>query len=85
MTRQLSSQVIPQLQLDEHRMLQMGEQVTEVVCVVHGGTIMALLSHFAGGEYFDYQCKNGEGYRCQVKWTKGSGWRIPVESVRYIK
>ena len=34
--------------------------------IVHGGTIMALLSSFYGGEYFDYQVKNGEGYICIV-------------------
>ena len=27
----------------------------KIGCVVHGGTIMALLSTFYGGEYFDYQ------------------------------
>lgn len=30
--------------------------------VAHGGTIMAILSAFCGGEYFDYQVKNGRGY-----------------------
>lgn len=29
----------------------------KIGCVVHGGTIMALLSTFYGGEYFDYQVK----------------------------
>lgn len=33
-----------------------------VSAIVHGGTIMALLSHFLGGEYFDYQVKCGQGY-----------------------
>lgn len=37
-----------------------------VAAVVHGGTIMALMSRFAGGEYFAYQCKNGEGYCCEL-------------------
>lgn len=36
------------------------------VCIVHGGTIMALLSSYYGGDYYDYQCKNGEGYLCDV-------------------
>ena len=31
-------------------------------CIVHGGTIMALLSHYLGGEYFDYQIPNGGIY-----------------------
>ena len=33
-----------------------------VAAVVHGGTIMALLSSYCGGDYYDYQCANGEGY-----------------------
>lgn len=36
--------------------------IRSVSAVVHGGTIMALLSHFLGGEYFDYQVKCGQGY-----------------------
>lgn len=35
--------------------------------VVHGGTIMSLLSSFYGGEYFDYQVANGQGYICTLK------------------
>lgn len=41
--------------------------------VVHGGTIMAVLSSFCGGEYFDYQVKNGLGYRCLL----GGTWEQP--------
>lgn len=37
-----------------------------VVMLVHGGTIMALLSRFYGGDYFDYQVPNGEGYVCRL-------------------
>lgn len=53
------------------------EQFSEGACVeqanltigaiVHGGTIMALLSRFYGGEYFDYQVANGRGYICTLK------------------
>lgn len=39
--------------------------------IVHGGTIMSLLSEFCGGEYFDYQIKNGQGYRCILKVQNG--------------
>lgn len=37
--------------------------------VVHGGTIMAVLSGFAlpRRDYFDYQVRNGGGYRCGVR------------------
>ena len=38
------------------------EKTISVVAVVHGGTIMALLSSLTGAEYFDFQLKNGEGY-----------------------
>lgn len=37
-----------------------------VASVVHGGTIMAVLSTISGGSYFDYQVKNGGGYRCKI-------------------
>ena len=40
-----------------------------VAAVVHGGTVMALLSAFCGGDYFDYQCKNGEGYLCRLSFS----------------
>lgn len=45
------------------------EQKTEITIalIVHGGTIMALLSNFHGGEYFDYQVANGKGYVCSLK------------------
>lgn len=43
----------------------------KIGCVVHGGTIMALLSIFYGGEYFDYQVKNGRGYCCMMSLQNG--------------
>ncbi len=42
-----------------------------IAAVVHGGTIMALLSSYGAGDYFDYQCKNGEGFVCGLKHTDG--------------
>ena len=47
-----------------------GEASRNVVAgaVVHGGTIMALLSRFGGGDYFDYQVSNGHGYSCILQW-----------------
>ncbi len=39
------------------------------VAVVHGGTIMALLSAFAGGDYWSYQTENGLGWTMQVTGT----------------
>lgn len=41
-----------------------------VAAIVHGGTIMALLSAYGkgrqGNTYFDYQTENGRGYLCRV-------------------
>ena len=39
--------------------------------IVHGGTIMALLSQYGDEDYFDYQTANGRGYICT--WTKENG------------
>lgn len=41
-------------------------------CVVHGGTIMAVLSHELGGDYFDYQLPNG-GIFMWIPSGSGSG------------
>lgn len=46
-----------------------------VVAVVHGGTIMAVLSSLTGGEYFDFQVKNGEGYETVLEWIQGR-WKM---------
>ena len=43
-----------------------GEPV-RVGMIVHGGTIMALLSGHGGKEYFDCQVPNGGGYLCEMK------------------
>ncbi len=41
---------------------------TEIVAVVHGGTIMALCSSLLGGDYFDYQLKCGEKYTFRMQY-----------------
>ena len=40
------------------------------MAIVHGGTIMSVLSSLCGGDYFDYQVKNGEGYECLLHTDK---------------
>lgn len=42
------------------------DNIKKAAVVVHGGTIMAILSSIFEGEYFDYQIKNGEIYRCSI-------------------
>lgn len=55
-----------------------------VVAVVHGGTIMAVLSSLTGGEYFDFQVKNGEGYETVLEWTQGR-WKITITYLQWIR
>ena len=38
----------------------------QIVFFVHGGTIMAIMSHYCDMDYYDYQVKNGCGYSCEV-------------------
>ena len=47
----------------------------KAAAVVHGGTIMAILSRFYGGDYYDYQIPNGEGYALAVDLGE-EGFRI---------
>ncbi|MCI5621593.1 MAG: histidine phosphatase family protein [Lachnospiraceae bacterium] len=51
------------------------KRVLSVAGVVHGGTIMALLSSYCGGDYYDYQCSNGAGFMMRLQgdgnWVKG--------------
>lgn len=39
-----------------------GNEMFDAAVVAHGGTIMAVLSSLAGGDYFSYEAKPGEGY-----------------------
>ena len=47
-----------------------------VAAVVHGGTIMALLSHYGGGDYYDYQVENAGGFTCRIL--------IAGEQIRFV-
>ena len=49
--------------------------------VVHGGTIMALLSTLCEGEYFDYQVTNEDGYRCILKWSNDNFEIVELEKL----
>lgn len=40
-------------------------KMISITAVVHGGTIMAILSSLNKDEYYNYQCKNAEGYICR--------------------
>ena len=58
-----------------------------VAAIVHGGTIMALLSSFAGKEYFDSQVSNGEGFLSTLAWQKEAAVvreRIQIKVVKKL-
>lgn len=44
-----------------------GNEMFDAAIVAHGGTIMAVLSALAGGDYFSYEVKPGEGYEFTVE------------------
>ena len=47
------------------------EGVSRIGYVVHGGTIMALLSWLFGGDYYDYRVENADGYRFTLNRQSG--------------
>lgn len=62
------------------RMMQLLQEERTVAVIVHGGTIMALLSSLCGGEYFDYQVRNGEGFVCSLNKNKDEEkWDITLQ------
>lgn len=65
--------------LCEHHLTQMAG--ARAAAVVHGGTIMALLSSYGAGDYFDYQCPNGEGYTVQVHFRRDGGGTVIEDSI----
>lgn len=56
----------------EVQKIQKSRKINAIGAIVHGGTIMALLSRFYGGDYFDYQVPNGNGYLCTVNDKNGT-------------
>ncbi len=59
------------LQSIEEYLTESGRQSVRVSCVAHGGTVMAILSVLAGGDYFDYQVGGGEGYLLRITCADG--------------
>lgn len=62
------------MMLDKNAFQQEGIRKTAAL-IVHGGTIMAVLSAFSDGDYYDYQCGNGEGYCCELCLENGISLR----------
>ena len=61
-------------------------QCREAAFVVHGGTIMAVLSAFSqtGGEFYDWQVSNGSGYSAiaeEESWRQGKKQLTEIEKL----
>jgi len=54
---------------------------TKAAAVVHGGTIMAVVSSIYGGEYYDYQVANGEAVKLTITADEDEIKILSVERV----
>ncbi|MCR4797339.1 MAG: histidine phosphatase family protein [Lachnospiraceae bacterium] len=50
-------------------MLEYSRDAAEVSVILHGGSIMGILSHLFGGEYYSYHVENGEGYTFDLSYN----------------
>lgn len=57
------------------------EEKISAAAVVHGGTIMSILSGAYGGDYYDYQIPNGEGYRVCMKLEENDFQILSAERI----
>lgn len=71
--KQIAESQMIENQIAENQMTE--SQPRNITAVVHGGTIMALLHILVGGNYFDYQVKNGGGYCCKLRLC-GEEWKL---------
>lgn len=53
----------------------------KAVAVVHGGTIMAVLSELTGREYFSFQVPNGGGYRTRIRRKQNTIEVLEIEQI----
>lgn len=61
----------------------MEQKISVAAFVVHGGTIMAILSQFSENpsEFYDWMTKNGEGYQM---WIDEQGWKSGRKQLKEI-
>ena len=67
--------------LSQLNSLHLINRTVKVGLVIHGGTIMSLLSTFCGGEYFDYQVVNSDGYICTLNEMQGYPQIVDVQKI----
>lgn len=52
-----------------------------IVIVCHGGTIMAIMEHIAGGKYYDYNVNNTAGYLIDIKGDINGNYKISYDRI----
>ena len=67
--------------LSQLNSLHLINRTVKVGLVIHGGTIMSLLSTFGGRDYFDYQVSNCQGYICTLNEIQGYPRMIDVQKI----
>jgi len=67
--------------LSQLNSLHLINRTVKVGLVIHGGTIMSLLSTFGGGDYFDYQVSNCQGYICTLNEIQGYPRMVDVQKI----
>ena len=60
----------------------LSEQADSAAFVVHGGSIMTLLSSYGGGGFYDWQAKNGRGYYAVLD---GEAWKSGEKKLEKIR
>lgn len=66
------------------RMIKQLEGKKSLAMVVHGGTIMAVMSEFAGGTFYDWQVENGCGYHFTIAGAGTASQLLDFKEIRKI-
>ena len=69
---------------DKEKIPDRNKMPDKVVAVVHGGTIMAVLSELTGREYFSFQVPNDGGYRTRIKRKQNTIEVLEIEQLEQI-
>lgn len=69
------------MKLLSESVVQEREGAVTIGMIVHGGTIMSLMSRYGEGGYFDYQVANGQGYICVLKGSKDHPKMVQIEKI----
>ena len=69
---------------DKEKIPDRNKMPDKAVAVVHGGTIMAVLSELTGREYFSFQVPNGGGYHTRIRRKQNTIEVLEIEQIEQI-